>query len=97
MDARYNAKACMLSQVPPGERMLSAAPDSVTHSMVPSMAGVPVGQDKCAVASGEFGRGRISFFGDVNAEPETLEAVAGMARVSCRGGGGGEPGLEMVD
>lgn len=82
----------MISNVPPSERILSAGPGSASHSLVPMMHGVPVEEGKCALASGTLGQGRVSFFGDVNAEEWTLDVVSGMAKVSCE-----TPGRVVVD
>ena len=67
----------MLSSVPPSEVVYGAVPGSVTHSGVPSMAGVAVAPGMCAVALGGYGErgGRVGFWGDVNFEEETLQVL----------------------
>lgn len=77
---KYNVKACMLTDVPLEERVYFAGPDSVTHSLVPMMAGLPVEPEQCAVAASRCGSGGLIFIGDVNAEAETMRIVAKLAK-----------------
>jgi hypothetical protein len=70
----------MLQGVAPDERVYGATSSSVTHSLVPMMAGEKVDKDMCAVAATHYGQGAVVFFGDVNAEECTMDAVIAMAK-----------------
>lgn len=80
LSPHYNVKACMLSNVPPLERVYSTVPDATTHSMVPAMAGAPVDAGRTAMAAARVGSGVVVFFGDVNWEVSTLTAVTMLTR-----------------
>ncbi|GIL65190.1 hypothetical protein Vafri_18968 [Volvox africanus] len=75
----YNVKACMLSDVPPQERIYAAAPGALTHSMA-FMTGQPVDAGKTAIAAAQVGGGAVVFFGDVNWEEPTMATVAMLTR-----------------
>jgi hypothetical protein len=72
-----NAKACMLSHVPPEQQLYAPPRGATAQSRVtlPGFDGEPVQPGMCAVAVAPFGAGRVVFFGDVNTEAETVDAV----------------------
>ena len=63
--------------------MFGTAGDAVVHSLVPHMAGRGIAPGLCAVAFWRVGKGCVGFFGDVNAEPATLQIVTTLARLQC--------------
>ena len=77
----FSVKACLLSNVAPAQILFGTGEGAVTQSHMPvQMFGrqqVPPGL--CAVAFGPFGCGHVGFFGDVNAEGPTLQAIALLA------------------
>ncbi len=73
-----NAKACMLSGVQPEQRLYSPPAGAVAHSLVPGFGGA-IEPGLCSMAAAMFGAGRVLFFGDVNAEWETVSAVLQLA------------------
>jgi hypothetical protein len=78
----YSAKAVSLRGVPPKERCFGVTSQSRTQSLVPHMSGENVseksedGDYDIVVAMHEYGKGVIAYFGDVNAENETLWLVS---------------------
>lgn len=77
----YSAKAVSM-RVPKHERCFGVTKDSTTQSMVPFMSGLDRskkdGEDDydVVVAVHDFGQGVIAYFGDVNAEDQTIALVA---------------------
>lgn len=76
----YNVKAVMLKGVSPEETLFGTTENSRSYSLVPFMRDHEIGEGQCAIAHGQFGEGSISFFGDVNAEQETCDIIAVIAR-----------------
>mmetsp|Transcript_5103 Transcript_5103/g.5799 ORF Transcript_5103/g.5799 Transcript_5103/m.5799 type:complete len:397 (+) Transcript_5103:132-1322(+) len=77
----YSAKGNTLKSVPTHERCFGVGNDSKTWSPVPTMSGRDVSKGSnddydIIVAMHEYGKGIIAYFGDVNAEAETLWLVA---------------------
>ena len=78
----YSAKAVTMKSVPLNERCFGPTDSSRTQSLVPFMGGQDVSakQDdedcEAIVAMHEYGKGVIAYFGDVNAEHQTIELVA---------------------
>ncbi|KAK1733119.1 hypothetical protein QTG54_016257 [Skeletonema marinoi] len=77
---RYNAKTVMLSGVAPEDNLFSTSDDSRSYSLVPMMSGRDIEGGQSAVAVGKYGEGSVSYFGDVNAEDETCDVMAIIAR-----------------
>ena len=77
---RISVKACMLDNVEPEDCLFGTTADSVSQSLVPFMAGDSIGEGLCAVAFARYGDGTVSFFGDVNAEADTVKIMAVVAR-----------------
>ena len=77
---RYNAKTVMLSGVAPEDNLFSTSDESRSYSLVPMMSGRDIEGGQSAVALGKYGEGSISYFGDVNAEEETCDIMAIIAR-----------------
>lgn len=75
-----NVKAVMVTCVPTEEILFGTTSASVSHSLVPFMAGEDIEEGLAAVALGKFGEGSVSFFGDVNAEEPTCAIMAVIAR-----------------
>ena len=75
-----NVKAVMMTCVPTEEILFGTSSSSVSHSLVPFMAGEELEEGLVAVALGKFGEGLVSFFGDVNAEAPTCAIMAVIAR-----------------
>lgn len=77
----YSAKGTAL-RVPKHERAFGVTENSRTQSLVPHMSGKDVsveskdGNYDVVVAIHDHGKGSIAYFGDVNAEPETIWLVA---------------------
>lgn len=74
----YCVKACMLSGVPLSERLYAPDEGAVVMSPVgnlPGFGGTPIDADKCPFAVASHGAGRLIFFGDVNAESETIATI----------------------
>mmetsp|Transcript_31109 Transcript_31109/g.69111 ORF Transcript_31109/g.69111 Transcript_31109/m.69111 type:complete len:325 (+) Transcript_31109:342-1316(+) len=76
---QYNVKACMVNCVPREECIYGAATGAVAQSLVPGFGGMAVDRGMCAVAAGQYGRGTVVFWGDVNYEPDTLTIVVQLA------------------
>jgi hypothetical protein len=76
-----NAKACMLSNVPQEHRLYAPAAGATAQSLVQAKGfnGTAIQAGMCTIAAAPFGQGRIVFFGDVNAEPETCAALLQLA------------------
>lgn len=76
-----NVKAVMMKDVDAEEVLFGTTSSSVSHSLVPSMAGLALGAGLAAtVAFGKVGEGSVGFFGDVNAEKDTCAILAVIAR-----------------
>lgn len=75
-----NVKAVMMKCVATEDILFGTTSGSVSHSLVPFMAGLDVEEGLAAVAFGKFGEGSVSFFGDVNAEETTCAIMAVIAR-----------------
>lgn len=78
--ANINVKAVMMRGVATEDILFGSTSSSVSHSLVPFMAGLGVEEGLAAVAFGKFGEGSVSFFGDVNAETDTCAIMAVLAR-----------------
>ena len=80
---RYNVKACMLSGVDIADQLYSTGEGATTQSPVSFMAGVPMEAGLTAIAATHVGTqgGRVSFFGDVNAEQETIDTVVNLIEI----------------
>lgn len=78
--ADINVKAVMMTSVATEDVLFGTTNSSVSHSLVPFMAGLEVEEGLVAVAFGSFGEGSVSFFGDVNAENDTCAIMAVIAR-----------------
>jgi hypothetical protein len=75
---RYNVKSCMLSNVPPHETLFFEP--STDDEDFDETEGNPKKWKEgyggpCPVAVTTYGRGRLSFIGDVNAELETIQII----------------------
>jgi len=79
-DNSYNVKAVLIDGVDPGDALFVTGTESKSKSLVPSMAGHHIEQSMCAVAIGKYGKGSISYFGDVNAEDDTCSIISIVAR-----------------
>ena len=81
LPAHINAKACMVSDVPPEHQLYSPPAGAVAHSLVnaPGFAGTAIQGGMCSIAAAPFGQGHVVFFGDVNAEEETCAALMRLA------------------
>ena len=77
---RYNAKAVLLSGVAPEDNLFSTSDESRSYSLVPMMGGREIEASQSAVSLGKYGKGSVSYFGDVNAEEETCDIIATIAR-----------------
>lgn len=75
-----NVKAVMMRGVATEDILFGTTSSSVSHSNVPFMAGEGLEEGLAAVAFGKFGEGSVSFFGDVNAETNTCDIMAVIAR-----------------
>jgi len=77
----YSAKGVSL-KVPKHERCFGVTENSRTQSLVPFMSGKDVSEESedgnydVIVATHDYGKGSIAYFGDVNAEHETIWLVA---------------------
>jgi len=77
----YSAKAVSL-RVPKHERCFGVTENSRTQSMVPHMSGRDVSEQSedgnydVNIAMHDYGKGSIAYFGDVNAEKETIWLVS---------------------
>ena len=78
---KCNAKACMLSNVHPTERLYSPESGAVSVSLVPGFGGGEIDSQFCLVAAAAFGHGRVSFIGDVNAEVTTCQIILSLGSV----------------
>lgn len=78
--AGINVKAVMLKGVAAEDVLFGTSDSSVSHSLVPFMAGQEVEEGLAAVALGKVGEGSVSFFGDLNAENDTCAIMAVIAR-----------------
>ena len=79
----YSSKSNTLKSVPVHERCFGVGENSTTESLVPTMRGRDVSRGDSddddydiSVAMHEHGKGSIVYFGDVNAEVQTLFLVA---------------------
>lgn len=78
----YSAKAVTMKSVPYHERCFGVTDHSKTQSLVPFKDGQDVSAKpedpnyETVVAMHEYGKGVIAYFGDVNAEDQTIELVA---------------------
>ena len=78
----YSAKGTSLRGVPEKERCFGVTEDSRTQSLVPMMNGEDKsksddnGDYDVIVAMHDYGKGCVAYFGDVNAEQETIWLVA---------------------
>ena len=81
LPATYNVKCCMLSDVGVEEKLYSPIEGAVVHSLVPmaGFAGTKIDEQMCPVAVGKFGDGDLVFFGDVNAESDTIKIIISLA------------------
>jgi len=75
-DNSYNVKAVMLDGVDPGDALYATGTESKSYSLVPSMGGQDIERGMCAVAIGKYGKGSVSYFGDVNAEDDTCSIIS---------------------
>ena len=73
----------MLSGVDIADQLYSTGEGATTQSPVSFMAGVPMEAGLTAIAATHVGTqgGRVSFFGDVNAEQETIDTVVNLIEI----------------
>ncbi len=81
LPGELNAKACMLSNVPPQAQVyaLPSGAKAQSHVRAPDFDGTPLQAGMCTVALASFGSGAVGFFGDVNSEEDTISAVVQLA------------------
>jgi hypothetical protein len=70
-----NVKACMVRNVEPQDLLYATDEDSRSHSLVPGFGGRQVETGSSAFTLAKCGKGTVSFFGDVNAEEETMRVL----------------------
>ena len=77
LPSTYNVKCCMLSDVAEEEKLYKPVKGAVAYSLVhaPGFAGTPIEGGMCPVAVSRFVNGTLIFFGDVNAESETIKIL----------------------
>ena len=75
LKGEYCVKACMLSGVSEEERLYAPGEGAVAFSIVPGFGGMEIDPSMCPFAVANFERGKVCFFGDVNAEAETVSAI----------------------
>ena len=92
-------KGTLMTGVPEHEVLYAAARGTQTQSLVPGMAST-LQSSFCAAACARIGDGLVAYFGDVNFEEHTVQAVAQLClRAGCvcaaspvGAGGGAQPG-----
>ena len=72
----------MLMNVAPEDNLFSTLDETKSYSLVPMMSGQDIEGGQSAIALGKCVDGSVSFFGDVNAEDETCDIMAVIARGS---------------
>lgn len=74
----YNVKACMLDGVDASHGVYYPKPGATAISVLgnmPGFGGTPIDSKKCPLAIAPYGRGRVAFIGDVNAEASTMKWI----------------------
>ena len=79
-----NVKACMMAGVSADESLYSTDEAAVSHSLVPSMARVPLPAGESAVVLARYGEGVVCFIGDVNAQAETVSLIVKVIKAYAR-------------
>jgi hypothetical protein len=77
-----NVKACLVTCDNRDDILFGPDDGAVTYSIVPGFGGRPVSTGQAAIALSKFGRGTVSFFGDVNCEETTIKTVGCIAATS---------------
>jgi len=70
----------MLSDVAEEEKLYKPVKGAVAYSLVPGFAGASIEEGMCPVAVSRFGSGTLIFFGDVNAESETINILISLGQ-----------------
>jgi hypothetical protein len=74
----YNVKASMLDGVDASHGVYYPKPGATAISVLgnmPGFGGTPIESEKCPLAIAPYGRGRVAFIGDVNAEASTMKWI----------------------
>jgi hypothetical protein len=83
----YNVKATMLNGVDAAHKVYHPKAGATTISPVgniPGFGGTPIDSEKCRIVIAPYGRGRVAFVGDVDAEASTMTWNCNIGDSFCR-------------